>query len=113
MSVCWNRRSLLNDASLCFTEVTCKVEELIHVKIVDGFPGTLPPFKPKHSLIFQCTDSDMIMTGESSVTCREDGSWSSTYPTCSSENPANLITIAQMQNTETSTLKKWRDVVKM
>ncbi|MCI4383770.1 hypothetical protein PGIGA_G00030470 [Pangasianodon gigas] len=64
-------------------EVTCKEEELNNVKIVYGFPGVLPPFKPKHYLTFQCINYDMNMIGQPSITCREDGTWSSPYPICS------------------------------
>ncbi|KAI4876257.1 hypothetical protein NFI96_023422 [Prochilodus magdalenae] len=62
--------------------ITCKEETLINVKIVWGDPSTAPPYKPKHTLHFQCSYHYMTMNGPSSVTCRSDGTWSSQYPTC-------------------------------
>ncbi|KAF4083519.1 hypothetical protein AMELA_G00142940 [Ameiurus melas] len=67
---------------LCI-EVTCKEGELKNVTIVYGSPGVSPPFKPRHYLNFECTNPGWTMTGQSSITCREDGTWSSPYPTCS------------------------------
>ncbi|XP_076880716.1 complement factor H-like [Brachyhypopomus gauderio] len=63
--------------------VTCKIEQLNNVRIVIGSP----PYKPGHTLHFQCTHSSMDMLGPSSITCQSDGTWSSPYPTCS-ENGA-------------------------
>ncbi|XP_062868402.1 complement factor H-like [Trichomycterus rosablanca] len=67
-------------------EIICKEEKLINIRIVNGFPGIVPPFKPQHTLHFQCINSRFIMRGESSVTCRFDGKWSSPYPTCSARD---------------------------
>ncbi|XP_017557926.1 complement factor H-like [Pygocentrus nattereri] len=62
--------------------LTCKEGQLDNVRIVRGDPGRAPPYKPKHTLHFQCSYSDMIMMGPSSITCRSDGTWNSPYPTC-------------------------------
>ncbi|XP_022525485.2 complement factor H isoform X1 [Astyanax mexicanus] len=64
-------------------EITCMEEELYNVKIVRGIPGKVPPYKPTHTLQFQCTHSSMTMLGLPSIKCRSDGTWSSPYPTCS------------------------------
>uniref|UniRef100_A0A8B9KWB7 Complement factor H like 4 n=1 Tax=Astyanax mexicanus TaxID=7994 RepID=A0A8B9KWB7_ASTMX len=68
-------------------EITCMEEELYNVKIVRGIPGKVPPYKPTHTLQFQCTHSSMTMLGLPSIKCRSDGTWSSPYPTCSVLGP--------------------------
>ncbi|XP_053490546.1 coagulation factor XIII B chain isoform X3 [Ictalurus furcatus] len=83
-------------------EVTCTEGELQNVKIVYGFPGVSPPFKPRHSLNFQCTNPGWTMTGQSSITCREDGTWSSPYPTCSGCGPPPHIEFADLTTLQKS-----------
>ncbi|KAI5101563.1 complement factor H like 4 precursor [Silurus meridionalis] len=63
-------------------EITCKGEELNNVFIVNGYPGVYPPYKPNHSLAFLCVNPYMIMIGQPSITCKQDGTWSSPYPRC-------------------------------
>ncbi|XP_053490547.1 complement factor H isoform X1 [Ictalurus furcatus] len=83
-------------------EVTCKEGELQNVKIVYGSPGVSPPFKPRHSLNFECTNPGWTMTGQSSITCREDGTWSSPYPTCSGCGPPPHIEFADLTTLQKS-----------
>ncbi|XP_046701571.1 P-selectin-like isoform X1 [Silurus meridionalis] len=80
-------------------EITCKQQEPKHVRIVAGTPSTFPPFKVKHSLSFQCSSSELIMTGPSTITCGDDGEWSSPFPTCSDKSkcdPPPVIEFADL-----------------
>ncbi|KAI5619409.1 complement factor H like 4 precursor [Silurus asotus] len=86
-------------------EITCKGEQLINVIIVNGYPGVYPPYKPTHSLAFHCVNPYMIMRGPPSITCKQDGTWSSPYPRCLVNNevcgpPPNI------QFADTVTLRK-------
>ncbi|RXN22167.1 E-selectin-like isoform X1 [Labeo rohita] len=71
-------------------EVTCEAEQLINVDILIGHPGTVPPYKPGHILVFRCTDVSLKMHGQQTIECLSNGKWNHPYPKC--EVPCNLNT---------------------
>ncbi|XP_050950052.1 complement factor H-related protein 2-like isoform X4 [Labeo rohita] len=72
-------------------EVTCEAEQLINVDILIGHPGTVPPYKPGHILVFRCTDVSLKMHGQQTIECLSNGKWNHPYPKCE-ELTCNLNT---------------------
>ncbi|XP_073701025.1 complement factor H-related protein 2-like isoform X2 [Garra rufa] len=64
------------------TKVVCEGEQLTNVDIVVGNPGTAPPYKPGHILVFRCTDVKLKMYGQRTIECLSDGKWDYPYPKC-------------------------------
>ncbi|XP_073701017.1 coagulation factor XIII B chain-like isoform X1 [Garra rufa] len=61
---------------------TCQEQELKNIQIVFGHPSIDSPYKPGHSLIFQCTDDKMRFYGHRVIECLPDGRWNYPYPQC-------------------------------
>ncbi|KAL1250912.1 hypothetical protein QQF64_018708, partial [Cirrhinus molitorella] len=62
--------------------VTCEAEQLINVVILIGHPSTAPPYKPRHILVFRCTDLNLKMHGQQTIECLSNGKWNHPYPKC-------------------------------
>ncbi|XP_073701019.1 complement factor H-related protein 5-like [Garra rufa] len=63
-------------------DIACEAEELINVDILIGHPGTAPPYKPGHILVFHCSNVHLKMHGQRTIECLSNGKWDYSYPRC-------------------------------
>ncbi|XP_059425627.1 complement component receptor 1-like protein isoform X14 [Carassius carassius] len=63
-------------------EIACEGEQLINVEILYGHPSIVSPYRPRHVLLFRCTDVNLKLYGRRAIECQSDGKWDYPYPTC-------------------------------